>query len=548
MKLARQFSHSKFFRRASLLILLFGACVRLDNVWRPADRPSWREADEAAMARNFAREGMNPLLPRIDWRGATPGYTESEFPIYPYSIALLYKIFGVHEFIGRILSYIFSVLALFVFSLLARRYLNELGALAASLCFAVSPVVLSVAASLQPDGLMFLFYLAAAFFFTRWLDENRNADYYFALALTALALLAKLPAANIGILFALLVLARFGFNSLRMPKLWLLAGVALAPALLWYAYARTLWTTYGNSLGLSNEYHGAGTYLIRHPTFLLGIPRIEITYVWTLPGVISALVAVLLRRRARAVKLSLFWLAAIFLFYFASAYTTAREWAFYYHIFSAAPFALLFGVAASILFNEKINGKEPIEDEKGRIENRGVIEESDAAMRSPRPANEESGLVIKSPRLAAAVRLTLAVALVLTLALLIRQSREVLHWDGGGEMYSCAKNFAALMPENNLILASGGECEGPFGYPVAYNASYIFYWTNREGFNICTGEQRIERVEDFRRRGAKFFIAEKSQLNAAPGFENELRNKYKLLGDCDGLLIFDLEKKTMNAE
>ena len=43
---------------------------------------------------NYYREDMNLLKPKIDWRGDGPGYTEMEFPIYPWLIAGFYKIFG----------------------------------------------------------------------------------------------------------------------------------------------------------------------------------------------------------------------------------------------------------------------------------------------------------------------------------------------------------------------------------------------------------------------------------------------------------------------
>ena len=82
-----------------LLICLFilGAGIRAIKIERPVNTPSWREADLSSIARNYYREGMNLFAPRIDWRGSGPGYTEIEFPLYPWSIAVLHKIFGYHE-------------------------------------------------------------------------------------------------------------------------------------------------------------------------------------------------------------------------------------------------------------------------------------------------------------------------------------------------------------------------------------------------------------------------------------------------------------------
>ncbi len=68
------------------------------------DYHSWRQADTAAIARNYATNGYRLLYPQVDWGGLTPGYIESEFPLYSYTLALLYGVFGVHAWLGRLLS------------------------------------------------------------------------------------------------------------------------------------------------------------------------------------------------------------------------------------------------------------------------------------------------------------------------------------------------------------------------------------------------------------------------------------------------------------
>src|SRR5579863_5616932 len=100
------------FPRWGLAIVMLAAAVWAIDLWRPFDgrtRASWREADDAAVARNFYREGMNVLYPRIDWRGNGPGFAEMEFPLFPWTIAALYETFGFHEVLGRILAYTFAL-------------------------------------------------------------------------------------------------------------------------------------------------------------------------------------------------------------------------------------------------------------------------------------------------------------------------------------------------------------------------------------------------------------------------------------------------------
>ena len=164
----------KFYQNSILIafiaVFLLGAGLRVINVWQPVDRDSWRELDMSAMARNFYREGMNPLAPRIDWRGDGAGYTEAEFPFLSWLMAFFYEIFGVHEVFGRILSFIFSIGALATFFKLARYLLPEKNALCAAFFFAISPLALQLGIAIQPDGLMFFLYLLAAYSFIRWLD------------------------------------------------------------------------------------------------------------------------------------------------------------------------------------------------------------------------------------------------------------------------------------------------------------------------------------------------------------------------------------------
>jgi 4-amino-4-deoxy-L-arabinose transferase-like glycosyltransferase len=116
-------------------------------------------------------------------------------------MAALYKIFGYQEVLGRVLIYAFSLLTLFFFFLLARRSLPPWGAFAASLFFVLSPLAVRVSNSLQPEGPMLFFYVAAAYAFIRWLEEDRWIWYGAALSATALAILIKASAAHIGIFF-----------------------------------------------------------------------------------------------------------------------------------------------------------------------------------------------------------------------------------------------------------------------------------------------------------------------------------------------------------
>ena len=73
------------------LILIFGFLVRLYKIDSPiADWHSWRQADTAAVTRNFIKEGFNPFLPKYDDMSGVSEHPITnparfrfvEFPIY----------------------------------------------------------------------------------------------------------------------------------------------------------------------------------------------------------------------------------------------------------------------------------------------------------------------------------------------------------------------------------------------------------------------------------------------------------------------------------
>ena len=100
------------------------------------------------------------------------------------------------------------------------------------------------------------------------------------------------------------------------------------------------------------------------------------------------------------------------------------------------------------------------------------------------------------------------------------------------------------MPKKGLILASGGKCFDDDGYPVAYNASFMFYWLERKGFNVCAEEQSVEKVKEFAAKGAKYFVAQKSFVNEKADFAAELKQNFPLVAECDSFLYLILKIKT----
>lgn len=495
-----------------ILIFVAGALVRVADVMRPIDKPSWRECDLGSISRNFVQEGFAPLYPRIDWRGNTPGYAEMEFTLYPALIAGSYQVFGVHDFIGRAWAFLFSLGAMFFFFRLARYYLDDFFAVFAALFFAFNPLIVDISTSVQPEGLMMFAYIAAAWFFIKWLDEETSKYFWLATGFTALTLLAKATAGHIGLFFGLLLLQKYGMGIFRQSRVWLFGALSLAPCLLWYVHGKGLWKNYGNSLGVSNEYHWIGPDFFTDPYFLKGILGLELFYVWAVFGTVVGAFALWRGFRERAVRHAALWLGSVFLMYFAAARTAADDWASYYHVFSVAPAALLFGFGVKKLWEYIRHSADHFND-------------------------------FSLPRNFLKLGLIFIVAIFAGTALLyeaVRVRANFLEKRLADGSFVCANNIKPRLEKPGLILASGGNCFDPDGYPLAFNSSFMFYWLERKGFNICVEDQTVGKVEEFAGRGAVYFVAARPNLKNKPEFESGLRARYPVVAECEEFLVFDL--------
>ncbi len=541
-----------------LFIFILGVGVRAINIWRPVDRPTWRESDEAGIARNYYREGMNIFYPRVDWRGDTAGYAEMEFPLYPWLIALSYKIFGFHEFIGRVISFLFSLLTLWIFFRLAWDLLPPLGAQCAALFFALSPLVINVSSALQPEALMFLFYLLAGYWFICW-HQNRGEKFFWGSAVAiSMAILAKVTAAHLGVFFGLLILEKVGFAALMKLRFWGFGAIALIPSVLWYIHAHQFWQQNQLSLGLSNEYHWVGWDLFTNPFFVKGLARTEAFYVWMPLGMVILAIGVWLNRREKAVKYAIYWGIAVAVYYLLAARTTAAQWAAYYHIASVPTVALLLGSGAAVILQLKsdkrwlkrfvaLSGMSALVLVltsylllSGTAFEIGVVLSATLALTTlvlmeRMKIGAEGGSRLQT--------LLLSIGVISLCSVFLFQTRQIVvdaqNWKAS-ELRSCAPSFATEIPASALVLVTGGSCVNETGYPAAYNASFMLYWTDRRGFNICIEEQSLAAVASFVKHGARYYLAAKSTLQRRGHLEDELRQVYPVVAECNGNILFQL--------
>src|SRR5438067_471621 len=142
--------------------------------------------------------------------------------------------FGYHWWLVALVQAAEGVAAVFVLHRTVRRWAGEHTALLAAGLLALSPVAIAIDRDVQPDALLVLLLLLAAYCVTRAVEEGRTGWLVSAGALVGLAFLAKMLAA--WVVLPALALAYLAAPVGRGRRLWQLAlagVVTLAVSLSW---------------------------------------------------------------------------------------------------------------------------------------------------------------------------------------------------------------------------------------------------------------------------------------------------------------------------
>jgi len=242
---------SKIKNSPILFLLALALSVRLYNINSPIiGIHSWRQSDTAAMARNFYENGLNFFYPQIDWGGNSLGYCETEFPIYSYIIALIYKLFGVHELYGRFFSVVCFLVAIYFLYQLVIKYYNPKTAFWACLCLAILPLTTYYSRTFQPESMLLMCSVLGIYYFTNWLESEKYQALILSASFVALACLIKvLPIIYLGLPILYLAWNKFGIKIFTKLSLWIYAIFVLTSVFLWYYHAHQIFLEYGNTFG-----------------------------------------------------------------------------------------------------------------------------------------------------------------------------------------------------------------------------------------------------------------------------------------------------------
>lgn len=238
------------------IILVVALLFRLWHINQPyVDLISWRQASTAMMAENFYKHNPNILYPEVSWSGPGPSYNGREFQTITYISALLYRVFGQHDWVGRLIAVVFGVWGVFALYNLVRRVWDEKHALAVAGVMAVMPLSVFVERSFIPDPVMVSLVTTFLWMFVAYLQTDKKIYLLLTAIIGCLGFLTKLPGMLVGLsaVYTMIAILQRRKN-LTAKRVWLITGVSIAimaPVATYYLWARYLSVTYP-------PYHFAG--------------------------------------------------------------------------------------------------------------------------------------------------------------------------------------------------------------------------------------------------------------------------------------------------
>ncbi len=224
------------------LLLVCAFAVRLYEIDRPiADWHSWRQADTAAVSRNFIKEGFNPFIPKYDDMSSQANgldnpnrYRFVEFPIYNILVAAVWQFTGIKDMYARLVTALITVGSTLLIYLMVKRYSGRKTALLTAAFFAFIPYNIFYSTVVLPGPTMVFLLLLSYVTFQKWLDKNTKVLFLIASAVSLSLAILTWP---IALIFALpqayLAFDKFGLSVFKRWQLWVYGLIAIVPFIGW---------------------------------------------------------------------------------------------------------------------------------------------------------------------------------------------------------------------------------------------------------------------------------------------------------------------------
>lgn len=188
---------------------------------RPGAIHQWRQTDCLSFVQNYYEGGVRFFEPSINYIGENGnGKTVSEFPILYYIVALLWKIFGKHEFLFRLLNFSIAFLGLFYLFKLARVVLKKnFWAIILPMILFTSPLFVYYTNNFLSNIPAFSLTFPGWFYFYKFYTKEKNKYLYVSMFFFMMAGLLKVSSAiSFFTLFIVYFIELFHIFTLKKDK------------------------------------------------------------------------------------------------------------------------------------------------------------------------------------------------------------------------------------------------------------------------------------------------------------------------------------------
>ena len=253
--------HPRTAAAAVALIIVLGFAIRAVTFKAPLlDHHAWRQADTAAISRNFAREDLNPLHPQVDWRGGMEsGRVATGFELFAYLVALLSLAGGFQPEAGRLLATVFFVGSAVMIHGFARRRYGDLAGLLSVFVYAFGmPLAMFFDRAFMNESLLMFLCVTGIWGAQRYVEEHQQRHWAIVMAATTLIALVKLPYLIVWAPITALFVERDGIRALARPALLAMATINIGAAAVWYWEMRNVVSETGLTVGLTDKLFDPG--------------------------------------------------------------------------------------------------------------------------------------------------------------------------------------------------------------------------------------------------------------------------------------------------
>ena len=302
-------------------ILILSLILHSYHLAYPAwDYHNWRQSITLMVARNFAEHGFDLTRPQVAWVShgdpSAPSYFSAEFPIMSILAALLYKVFGEHDLVARMVVIGLSLLGIWSLYGLMRRHAGVVPARIAAFVYALLPYHLFFGRVFMPEIPAQALALAALDALDRWTINRKWITLSAASALLSLAVLQKLTVAFVLLPAFYLFWQVYGKRVFTHVETYSYLAITGIPAVLWYRHAVAMSHESGFAI-MQPGLFGRGLELWLQAGFVRQIVTALTMEAFSPVGLVLAVAGLVCPSRSRAAWIFRFWVvgATLMLFF-----------------------------------------------------------------------------------------------------------------------------------------------------------------------------------------------------------------------------------------